>query len=231
MINMIEDHPLFENIKSKDIDKLLACLSVYQKGYKKNEYIIQIGNKIDFVGIILSGRVFMESEDFYGNNRIYTEIQQKSLFGEVFICPQTKSSNVNYKAITDCTILFIKYENILHMCKMGCSCHQLLIENLVNLIALKSRYLINKIEIISNKTIRERILTYLTQLSFDQHSITVTSPLNHKEMACFLCVNRSSMVRELHNMKVEKLINYDRNIYNLSKAVLNHSMLLDTKTQ
>lgn len=217
MENILQKHPFFSGIQKNDIEKLLNCLSVYNKSYRKDEYIIKAGNNIDFIGILLSGRIFMEKEDYSGNNYFYTEIQQDNLFGEVFICPDTQSSTVNYRAITDCTILFIKYDTVLHMCRKNCRCHQILIENLVNLIAYKSRGFMDKIEIISKKSLRERILTYLSLLSQKQHSNTVKSPLNHKELADFLCVNRSSMLRELHHMEEANLIKVNRNTY-----VLNH---------
>lgn len=219
MQNTLEKHQLFAGIDTSDIEKLLNCLSVYKKSYKKDEYIIHEGNKINFVGIIITGRIFMEKEDYYGNNYLYTEIQQDNLFGEVFICPHIQSSTVNYRAITDCTILFIRYDSILHMCGKNCKCHQLLMENLVNLIAFKSRLLMDKIEIISKKSLRERILTYLLLLSRKEQSKTVTSPLNHKELASFLCVNRSSMVRELYHMKEAHLINFNKNTYMLKDTL------------
>lgn len=216
MKDILENHPLFKGINKTELEKLLKCLSVIKKSYKKDEYIIHEGNQINFIGLIISGRIFMEKEDYAGNIYFYTEIHQDNLFGEVFICPHIQSSTVNYRAVTDCTVLFIKYDNILHLCKNNCRYHQRLNENLVNLIAYKCRSLMDKIEIISKKTIRERILTYLLQLSVEQSNPRqVTSPFNHKEMASFLCVNRSSMLRELHKMKEEHLLDFKRNMFHL----------------
>jgi CRP-like cAMP-binding protein len=224
MENDLEKHPLFRGIAKNDIEKLMYCLSVYKKSYKKNEYIVHTGKEINFVGIILTGRIFMEKEDYYGNNYFFTEIRQDYLFGEVFICPHIQSSTVNYRAITDCTIVFIKYDNILHMCRKSCRYHQILIENLVNLLSIKSRSLMEKIEILSKNSLRERILTYLTQLSLNDHSNIVTSSLNHKELAKFLCVNRSSMIRELNQMKELKLIDFNKNTYVL-KEIMDRSQI------
>ncbi len=218
MIEYLEKHPLFSGIDKDDIKKLLNCLTVNKKSYRKDEYIIKIGSDINDIGLPLTGRIFMEKEDYSGNHYFYTEIQQDYLFGEVFICPDSCSSTVNYRAITDCTILFIKYDTILHTCKNNCRCHQILIGNLINLIAFKSRCLMDKIEIISKKSIRERIMTYLSLLSQKQHSHVVTSPLNHKELAGFLCVNRSSMLRELNYMKEANLIDFNRNTYTISRS-------------
>lgn len=213
MSNELILHPLFEGIHPAELGKLLECLSTFTKNYKKDEYIIQEGKAISYIGILMSGRVFMEKEDCSGNVYFFTEIPQEHLFGEVFICPRLLSSTVNYRAITDCTILFIRYDSILHLCGNNCKRHQQLITNLVNLLALKSRYLLEKIEIISKKTIRERILSYLEHLAEKEHSKQVVSPFNHKELADFLCVNRSAMIRELRQMKLAQLIDYNKNNY------------------
>lgn len=220
MLKQLEKHPLFAGISSSDIEKFLTCFASYTKTYKKGEYIIREGDTINFIGIPLTGRVFMEKEDYSGNLYLFTELQLNHLIGDVFICPQQQKSTVNYKAVTECTMAFLKYENILHLCKCNCHCHQLLHENLVNLIALKNRMLMDKIEILSKKSIRDRIITYLSLLSRYQNTETIISPLNHKEMAGFLCVNRSSMVRELHHMKEDHVIDFNRNKYMLTQRSL-----------
>lgn len=217
-INMeydIMNHPLFEGVDPQEMNKLLECLVTYTKNYQKNEYILQEGTAVNFIGVLISGSVFMEKEDYSGNIYFYTEIPKDYLFGEVFICPQLLNSTVNYRANTDCTILFIRYDSMLHVCCKSCKGHQQLNTNLINLLALKCRSLLEKIEVISKKSIRERVLTYLELQAQKEHSKEVISPLNHKELASFLCVNRSAMVRELHQMKEEQLIEYNRNKYTL----------------
>ncbi|ROR27475.1 CRP-like cAMP-binding protein [Mobilisporobacter senegalensis] len=221
-LDILQKHPLFEGINKSEIEKLLQCLKVYKKTYRKDEYIIYTGNKINFIGIIVTGRIFMEKEDYNGNSYFYTEIKHNNLFGEVFICPHIQNCTVNYRAITDCDLLFIKYDNILHMCRKSCAGHKKLIENLINLIAYKSRSLMDKIEILSKKSLRERILTYLMQLSFEKQNPTITSPLNHKELSEYLCVNRSSMIRELKRMKQDGLIDFDKNVYTLLDLYKKH---------
>ena len=208
-------HPLFSGFDPDEINKLLDCLPTYTKSYKKNEFIIQEGALVSYIGVLIRGSVFMEKEDYSGNIYFYTEIPKDFLFGEVFICPQFLNSTVNYRAHSDCTILFIKYHSILQPCTKSCKCHQQLNANLINLLALKCRSLLDKIEIISKKTIRERLLAYFELLAQKEHSNEVNSPLNHKELAAFLCVNRSAMVRELHQMIEEELIASYKNKYTL----------------
>lgn len=219
LVDILEKHPLFNNIERQDIERLLDCLDTYERSYEKNEYIVLEGSLINFIGIIISGRIFIEKEDYLGNEYIYVEIEKDNIFGEEYIGQNFQSSIVNYKAMTDCVVLFIKNDSIFRDCSKNCSYHKQLLENLIKLMASKSKLLIEKIEIISKKSLRERILTYLLILAEKQKSKRVISNLNHREMAEFLCVNRSSMIRELGRMKEEGIIDFNKNQY----VILNRS--------
>jgi len=226
LVEILKIHPLFNNIEIQDIERLLECLDTYERSYKKNEYIILEGSLINFIGIIITGRVFIEKEDYLGNEYIYAEIEKNNIFGEVYIGQSVQGSTVNYKAMTDCVILFIKYKSIFRDCSKNCSYHKKLLENLIKLMASKSRILIEKIEIISKKSLRERIMTYLLMLAEKQKSNRVISHLNHREMSEFLGVNRSAMIRELSRMKREGIIDFNRNQYDIltkSKELFNNN--------
>lgn len=73
----------------------------------------------------------------------------------------------------------------------------------------------HKIEVISKKTLREKILTYLQQQALDQDSRQFTIPLNRLELAKYLCADRSALTRELSYMQKEGLISYEKNTFQL----------------
>ena len=198
----------------------MECLHAHQKQYKKGEYIVFAGTPVQYVCVILSGRIFMEQIDRRGNKYLYTEILRQSLFGEPYLYPDAQNSRVNYKAMTDCSILFMEYNRLLHPCFKGCACHRQLIENFIDLIILKNRMLMQKIEIVSRKSLRERIRSYLLFLMEQQRSTTVVCPLNRTELAEFLCVNRSAMTRELRRMQEDGLIDLQKQVFHLKNREL-----------
>ncbi len=222
MIDTLKDHPLFKNIEEEDIETLVTCLEIYEREYLKNEYIIQENYDIDFAGIVAKGSIYMEQEDYFGNKYFYNTLLTNSLFGEVFIAEETIQCSVNYRAAEDCRIIFIRYQGMLNYCYKACPHHKQLIENLIYLIATKSRTFIEKIEIISKKTLRSKILSYLKLLSKKQNSELVISTLNHTELAEYLCINRSAMIRELKNMKKDNLIDFKKNTYALKNNTKNY---------
>ena len=100
-------------------------------------------------------------------------------------------------------------------CTMACCFHHRLIENMVHIIANKNRDLMRKVEVVSKRTIREKLLTCLLVQVQDQNFRYVEIPLGRVELAEYLCVDRSALTRELAKMKAEGLIDYDRNCFRI----------------
>lgn len=203
---LIARHPLFDKICREDTTHLVQCLQAHQKQYKKGEYAVFDDMPVQYVCAVLSGRIFMETIDQFGNKCLYTEIRSRSLLGEPNLYPDSQGCNVNYTAITDCSLLLMEYGRLLHPCSRACPCHRQLIENFIGLLIQKNQLLMQKIDIVSKKSLRDRIQTYLLFLMRQQRSATVTCPLNRTELAEFLCVNRSAMTREIYRMQKEGLI-------------------------
>jgi CRP-like cAMP-binding protein len=88
-----------------------------------------------------------------------------------------------------------------------------LIFNLFKSLSKTNAGLVRKIDAISRTTIREKILAYLgEELEYanranhtpDNHRITI--PMNKTEMAQYLCVHRSALLREIAAMRQDGLI-------------------------
>ena len=86
---------------------------------------------------------------------------------------------------------------------------------MVRVIADKNRELLHKVEVISKRTLREKILAYLSREAELQGSRYITLPLGRQELAAYLCADRSALTRELANMKADGLIDYDRNTFRI----------------
>lgn len=229
-IAQLKYHPLFYRMNEEEILKILSCFSFTQKTFTKDEYIFLEGDPVQIVGIIIHGTVLMEKNDLYGNNYFFTELREHEIFAEPFMDSIIQYSSVNYKAMSNCSILFFHYKDMWRPCERNCPCHSVFTENLMNLLAMKSRSLLAKIEILSKKALRDRILTFFHILYHHDHVVGMRNntaapsvlkenqffiPYNHTEMAEYLGVNRSALVRELKRMKDENLIDYDKNIYTL----------------
>lgn len=207
--------PLFHGIEPNNLKAMLGCTGYHIGYFEKGETIAFEEEHIRHIGIILSGAVDMIKEDLWGNKTMLVRMRKDELFGETFACGSDTLSVVTFVVSEKAKIIFLPFQKIMHTCKMTCVFHHRLIENMVQVIAAKNRDLMRKVEVISKKTLREKILAYLSlqaQLSGERY---FEIPLGRVELAEFLCADRSALTRELANMRSDGLIDYDKNMFRI----------------
>ena len=217
-IDMLEVTPLFKNIDREDMVALLTCLNPYLKSYDKGNYITHSGDSINSVGVVISGTVQMLKEDIWGNTIILSIITEKDIFGETFVCSRSYNSTVSFRAAGNSDILFLSFEKILHSCSKACAFHNTLIDNMVTLIAQKNIQLMEKLEIVSRKTLREKILIFLSRQAQQNRQLYFTIPMDRLELADYLGADRSALSRELSRMKEDGLIDYNKSSFRLYQS-------------
>lgn len=207
--------PLFAGIEGEDLLSVFQCLGSFIKTYQKGEYILLSEEKVRCVGVILEGTVKMIKEDLWGNKTILAVMEQKELFGELFACGNTIAATVTFVAGKDTRVLYLPFEGVMHSCTKSCLFHHRLIENMVTLIADKSVQLMEKLEITTKKTLREKILCFLDNQARKHNSRYFTISMGRIELAEYLCADRSALTRELNLMKSEGIIDFDKNTFKI----------------
>ena len=209
----IQSNPLFEGVAFSDFERMAGCLSAKTAVYQKGSVILLSGDATDFVGFVLSGGVQIIKEDRSGRAAILASLGVSELFGEVFACAGISQSPVTVLASEEAEILLMDYKRFITSCPSACSCHARLIENMLKLIARKSLALNQKIDILSSRSTREKLLCF-----FDAHrgaAKKFTIPYNREELAQYLCVDRSAMSNELCKMRNEGLIRFQKNSFEI----------------
>ena len=133
------------------------------------------------------------------------------LYGAAFACAGIKKSPVSVVAVTPVRILQIKIEKVMHVCPNACPCHQQVIQNLVYLLARKNVALSEKIQHISKRSTREKLLAYLADEIKKTGRKHFQIPFSRQELADYLCVDRSAMSAELGKLKREGIIEFRKN--------------------
>lgn len=218
-LSKLQEMPLFDGIEEKELESILNCLCTYVREYKKDEYIILYEDSIDSIGIILEGNVQMIREDSWGNKVLVVSMAEGELFGETFTCGGYLNSTVSFIASKDSRILFVPFRNLMRTCTKSCVCHHRLMENMVVLIANKNLSLIDRVDVLSKKTLREKISTYLIQQSAKNNSTYFDISLGRVQLAEYLCADRSALTRELNSMKKEGLIDFNKNTFTIMKKL------------
>ena len=207
--------PLFAGIKNEDMGAMLHCIGYHISSFSRGEIIALEGEPLKHIGIVLSGRVDMVKEDLWGNKTMLLRMGRNEIFGETFACGDDSLSTVTFLVSEDATVMFMPFSRVMHSCTMACGFHHRLIENMVRLIAGKNRELMQKVHVVSKRTIREKLLAYLSIQAQQQRQRYFEIPLGRVELAEYLCVDRSALTRELAKMKEDGLIDYDRNHFRI----------------
>lgn len=214
-LEKISANLLFNGIAEEDIVSMLKCLDYRIAVFEKGDFIFLEEDHIRSVGIVLEGTVDMIKEDIWGNGAILVRMHEGELFGETFTCGRDNRSVVSFRATSEARVMFIPFDRIMHTCSMTCVFHHRLIENMVEAIADKNRELMLKLDVISKRSLREKIMAYLSQQAQTQGNMSFKIPLSRTELAEFLCADRSALTRELSNMKKEGMIDYEKNIFRM----------------
>ena len=206
---------LFAGIAAEDRKAMLGCIGYHIASFRKGEIIAFEQEHIRHVGVVLSGSVDMIKEDIWGNKTMLVRTGKDEVFAETFACGQDNLSVVTFTVSKDAKILFLPFDRVMHNCSMACQFHHQLIENMVHIIANKNRDLMRKVEVVSKRTIREKLLAYLSIQAQVQNARYFEIPLGRVELAEYLCVDRSALTRELAKMKAEGIIDYHRNSFSM----------------
>ena len=206
---------LFAGIRKEDRAGMLDCIGYHIRSYEKGAIIAFEEETINHVGVVLEGKVDMVKEDLWGNRTMLVRMGKDEVFGETFACGEDAMSMVTFAAAERTQVLFLSFSRVMHTCSHACAFHQTLIENMVRIIARKNRELMRKVEVVSKRSLREKILAYLSIQAQQQGKKTFEIPLGRLEWAQYLCVDRSALTRELAKMQEEGILDYHRNTFKL----------------
>lgn len=207
--------PLFAGIRPEDEKKMLGCLRARQQPFFRQEIVLMAGQPVTEIGIVREGRVQVIREDFMGGRNILAELGPGSLFAESYACAQSRNLPVTVTAVTDCEILWLDYRRIVGGCVTECPFHHRLIENMMTILAGKNILLSRKIEHISRRTTREKLLAYLSDESARCGRREFDIPFNRQELADYLCVDRSALSTELGRLQREGVLRFFRSHFSL----------------
>jgi CRP-like cAMP-binding protein len=202
---------LFKGTSPQEAKSMLKCLAAYEKNYKKGEIILQAGSLINSIGLVLSGGVDIEIDDAWGGNTILSYVKPGQLFAETYACIPGEPLLVNVRAVQNTTVLFLNAEKLMTTCSSCCSYHNKLIQNLLQISAHKNLSLSRRSIHTSAKSIRGRLLSYLSEQVKVNGSYEFTIPFDRQQLADYLGVERSALSNELSKMQKDGLISFHKN--------------------
>ncbi len=208
---VFSDSLLFRGISQDDLPRMLNCLNARRTRHSRQDLILREGEKISELGFVLFGQAQVTKDDYMGNRTIFADILPGDVFAEAYAFRKELPVPINVISITESEILWLDCGRITGICSKVCNFHTKLVENLLFIMASKNILLNRKIEHISKRTTREKLLAYLSDQAFLQGSRAFSIPFNRQELADYLCVDRSAMSSELSKLQSEGIIRYKLN--------------------
>jgi CRP-like cAMP-binding protein len=218
--SVLEKCALFGGINRADLTAMLTCLNVSVRNVRKGDFVFIEGDPPKRVGVVLSGTLHIVRDDFYGNRRLLTVVEPTELFGEAFACAEADALPVCAFATIDSVVLLADYARIVKSCTNACEFHSRLIQNMLNILANKNIMLTQKLKHVTERTTREKLLSYLAETAKTARSNKFSIQLNRQELADYLAVERSAMSGELSRMAADGLLRYHRNEFELLDKVV-----------
>ncbi|QOV20856.1 Crp/Fnr family transcriptional regulator [Blautia liquoris] len=211
----ISNTRLFKGLTEKEIKLALSCLKAYTKDYKKDDVIYHSGTFVDAIGLVLSGSVNIEQDDAWGNVSILDNIGIKRVFAEAYVCAEKELLMIDVVAAEATEILFLNMNHLIETGDNSRSFYMKIVRNMLSIMAAKNLNLSRKISHTTPKSIRGRLLSYLSYQAAVQGKKEFEVPFNRQQLANYLCVDRSAMSNELGKMKKEGLLLYNKNKFSL----------------
>ncbi len=203
--------PLFKEMGAPELRDVLAHLQVEKRHYLKGETIFHQGECIHQIGLVVEGIVKGVNYDLMGHANVIARMERGDFFGESYALIGHVPMVVSIEVLKECEIHFFDVQAILALNNEKLNRH------LINILATKNIYLTRKLNAITPKSIRDRLLSYLSDQQAIHGSDVFDIPFNRQELADYLLVDRSSLSHELSLMQQEGLIRFKKNHFVILK--------------
>lgn len=200
---MIESE-LFKNLTEDEFLKLEKCFNMKKLFFKKDQTILSNTKNAGTVGIVIEGIVELIRIDYMGTRTILAEYEKGDVFGDVF--SNVSNGEISIISKIDSEIVFLDYDHLINRCKKNCTYHNTIIQNMIEILSKRIFIQNERIEILTKRSIRDKLLEYFNTLSKKTRSKTIYLPFTYTDLADYLSIDRASMMREIKNLKDDQMI-------------------------
>ena len=201
------------------IKNALSCLNASEKEFKKGGIIYRAGDTVTEIGLVEEGSVNITVNFYCGTSNIFGHIAKGEIFAETYAAIPNKKLICDVVAAENSKILFIDINKLINGTCSSCGCHGIIIHNLLQISAEKNLKLSSRMMHTAPKTVRGRLLSYLTWQAAKNESREFHIPFTRQQLADYLGVDRSVLSTELSKMQRDGLLNYRKNDIKLNNTL------------
>ncbi|MBQ8896097.1 MAG: Crp/Fnr family transcriptional regulator [Clostridia bacterium] len=214
MNRIIALNPLFCGMDGQTAEKALDLLSASKSEYPRNAILVSAGGRMSRFGLVLSGTVQVSFTDIDGNDVLMASVTAGETFGESLCWLKIDEIPVTVKAFTDVSVLWLYPEK---MQSDASPVARELQNRFASMLAQKTLAMNDRVQILSKPTIRQKLITFLSQCAARSGKKTFSVPFDRETLALYLGVNRSALSRELSAMQNDGIIEFYKNTFKILK--------------
>ena len=208
---------LFEGIPAQQLPVLLHALQAYEKHFDRGQPVYRVGDSAHALCVLLSGGVTIERDDAWGNKTILDHISPGMVFAETYACVPGTPMMVSAVAAEPGEVLFLPAAQLFAPAAGASDSRAVLLRNLLDVTARKNLTLTRKILHTTPKSLRGRLLSYLSAQAVQQGCDEFDIPFDRQQLADYLNADRSALSGELGKMQRDGLLSFRRNHFVLHR--------------
>ena len=208
---------IFCSASEFECQAMMHCFKTRFKYFNKHQHIVEQGQDMEDIALIVKGGAIIEHVDSLGDISILTRLKK----GDVYGLESAYSGDAVFKdsliATEKTLVLFMNKHRVINPCENRCRRHDIVSKHLAQIVAASNIELLDKLTHMSKKTIRDKLMSYFNSLAKKEGVNYFEIPFNKTELANYLSVDRSAMSTELTKMKEDGLIDFEKRQFHLIK--------------
>lgn len=198
--------PLFAGVSDESCQAMETCFDVREQSFRGDEVVYDFAQKRNMIGIVAEGSAVVERIDRQGNRTILEHLERGGVFGEMLMFENVAGDSITVVAAQPCRVWFMAADQVTKRCEKACAHHTRVVENMFRLVADKATALSERVEVLSRRSIRDKLLCYFSLLCARSGSGGCRLPFSLSALADYISADRSAMMRELKKMRDERLV-------------------------
>ena len=200
---------LFQGITNGEVDAMIHCFHMRQARYESGQTICTYGEGGGEVGVLIRGHAALVRYDYAGTRTILEQIGTGGVFGEVLAFTPELGDCVEVVSGGESEALFMEYGHLMKRCENACAHHSRLVQNMFQLVTEQTRRLSRRVEVLSRRSIREKLQCYFRICRLEAGSDSFLLPFTLSALADYISTDRSAMMRELKKMREAGLVSME----------------------
>lgn len=210
---------IFKSATEFECQAMMFCFKTRFKTFNKNQHIVDQGENMDDIVLIVKGGALVQNVDDMGDISILRRLKAGDVYGLESAYAGESVFKDTLIATEKTLVLYMNKHRVINPCENRCRRHDIVSKHLAQIVAESNLELLDKLTHMSKKTIREKLMSYFNSLIKKTGSTYFEIPFNKTELASYLSVDRSAMSTELKRMVEEGLIDFEKRQFHIISKI------------